>query len=52
MSRQLQSVAKECGGSFHVGISVYHSVHADDMGFYLGSGHQRVLSFNFQARSD
>lgn len=24
------------------------SVRADDMGFYLGSGHQRVLSFNLR----
>lgn len=39
----------EFGGSFRVGIYVYHSVHADDMGFYPGIKHQRILSFNFQA---
>lgn len=39
----------EFGGSFHVGIYAYHSVRADDMGFYPGIKHQRILSFNFQA---
>lgn len=35
-----------------MGISAYHSMRADDIGFDPGIGHQRILSFNFQARSD